>query len=187
MKPEEIELQILLSEKEHANHQISSYIELQLKLVAFLFGTSSAALGFVLAKKDNALDPREMAIAILVACVAGCVVMLQSIITYGIALGSIYYKKSILGPRLGELAGLIESPLLAVRAFTRSPARAPVFLATALLTILHFIGTASLLVYAACLAPAWRWSFVAGCWALLALTATIEALLALAMKRVGTD
>ena len=102
----EAELQVLLSEKEHADKQISSYLELQLKLLAFLLGAGSAALGFVFAKGEKILEPREIAIVILVTCVAGCVVMLQSVVTYGIALGYIHYKKSTLVPRLNVLFAL---------------------------------------------------------------------------------
>ena len=188
MTPEEVELQILLSEKEHADKQIGSYLELQLKLLAFLLGAGSAGLGFVFARGDQLLKPAEIAIVILVACAAGCVVMLQSIVTYGIALGYIYYKKSILGPRLVTLFRLPASPLLAVRSFTESPARLPVFLASAFLTAVHAIATAALLVYAAGIAfmtKATYWMFVA-CWALLAVTIMCEVLLAGSMKKVGS-
>jgi hypothetical protein len=182
MDATEIELQILLSEKEHANHQISSYVELQLKLVAFFFGAGSAALGFLLTKGAEALTPEEKATVILVGCVAGCIVMLQSVITYGIVLGSIHYKKAIPGPRLGILANLPGSPLLAVKSFTSSPARIPVFFAAALLNLLHMVGTASLLVWVEDQAPNWA---LAGCWGLVVLTVIIELLMARAMKMVA--
>lgn len=184
MTPQEAELQVLLSEKEHADKQIGSYLELQLKLLAFLLGAGSAGLGFVFARGDQFLKPPEAAIVIIVICIAGCVLMLQSVVTYGVALGYIYYKKSILGPRLAELLQLPASPLLSVKSFGESPARFPVFLASSLLAIIHAVATTALLIYAARTATAPPWVFT-GCWILLAVTIATEALLAYSMKKVG--
>lgn len=188
MTKEEAEFQVLMSEKEHADKQISSYLELQLKLLAFLLGTGSAVLGFVFAKGDKSLKPPEIAVIILVACFAGCVLMLQSVVTYGIALGYIHYKKATLAPRLRDLFLLGHEPALSVKSFGDSPARYPVFMASGALALVHALATSALLTYASYLVSAKRVivaSFVA-CWVLLIITLAIEVALARAMREVGS-
>jgi hypothetical protein len=189
MNPAETELQVLLSEKEHADRQIASYTELQLKLLAFLFGVGSVVLGLIFATGDKKLPEGSAPVVIIVASIAGCIVMLQSVLTYGIALGYIHYKKAMLAPRLVELAQLPTMPPLTVQSYRSSPARLPVFLASALLAVLHLVGTSGLLVYAAsqsCPTTAMVFIFSAT-WALLVITAGLEVLLALAMKAVASE
>lgn len=189
MTPEEAELQVLLSEKENADKQIGSYFELQLKLLTFVLGVGSAGLGFVFARGDKLLKPTEVAIVIIVICIAGCVTMLQCIVTYGVALGYIYYRQTILGPRLAELFHLPSSPLLATRSFDESPARFPVFLASLALAIIHALATVALLICAARIAFLTTTTVLvlSACWVLFAVTIAIEALLAYSIKKVGTE
>jgi hypothetical protein len=188
MDPSEVEIQVLLSEKDHADRQIAAYSELQLKLLTFLFAAASAALGFVLAKGKDAIDPAQVPVVLVVVSVAGCVVMLQSVVTYGIALGYIHYKKAVLAPRLQSLAGMPAPPPLTVGSFATSPARYPVFFASAILGALHFVVTIALLAYAGHLwtLSASRTAVLMGSWALLGATLVIEIRLAIAMKTVGT-
>ncbi len=187
MTSTEVELQILLSEKDHSDRLVSGYSELQLKLLAFLFAAASATAGLVFATGERVLGPRETAIAILVASVVGCAVLLQSVVTYGLTLGHIHYKKHVLGPRLAQLASRTTSPLQAVEAFATSGAQLPVFIAAAALVGAHLCVTATLLLYAATLASrsAPMVAAFGGAWLLLALTAFAEALLGRAMRTVG--
>ena len=187
MESTAIELQILLSEKDHSDRLIAGYSELQLKLLAFLFAAASATVGLVFATGESVLGPRERAVAILIASIVGCVVALQSVVTYGLTLGHIHYKKDVLGPRLGALASLASTPLKAVEAFAKSGAREPVLLAAAALVGAHLCATTALLLYAATLVgrSAPMIAAFGGAWLLLALTAFAEALLGRAMKRVG--
>lgn len=113
--------------------------------------------------------------------------MLQSVVTYGIALGYIHYKKTVLAPRIAALGGLSAAPELAVASFAKNPTRHPVFFASAALGLVHLIATGGQLFYAAMKVErplGMVWAFVGG-WALLLVTVVIELLLAAAMKRVG--
>lgn len=186
MDAKEVEISVLMSEKQHADSQIASFSELQVKLLAFLFGAASAGLGFVLAKGDKAIEPAQVPMVILLVCVAGCVVMIQAALSYGVALGYIHYKKQVLGPRLQELAAMSAPPRLSADYFRLNPARYPVVLATGALWAFHVLATAGLLLYAAHLASSSSAMFLmlACSWILLAATIAIEVPLALAMKAV---
>jgi hypothetical protein len=118
----EAELNILMSEKEHADKQIGSYLELQVKVHTFIFtAAAAAAAGWIFARKEGDLSsPEVRSAAVLVLAFLGSFAILQGIIVYGIVLGYIRYKNKVVGNRIKDLLGLDRNPLMALQAIASS-------------------------------------------------------------------
>jgi hypothetical protein len=123
----EREFQLLLAETEHANKQIGSYMDLQIKLIGFLFSALGAFVAILFAAS---LSSSNMAKAFLTISLIASFGVFQTAITYGTALSYIGYKAKILAPRLKELLQLGYQPLEAVRAFTSAGVSRAVFFST---------------------------------------------------------
>ncbi len=185
MTEPEMEFQLLVKELEHADRQIGSYLDLQMKILGFVFTFLVGCLGFLVAGKAEGLEnlPRLLVIASAV----GSFGVLQSSINYGIALGYIYNKERWLSPRLQRLLKLTERPLYAVRAFQTSPARLPVFLSTFVVALGVDVLNAVLLFEALSsrgIGTTTRFLAIAAT-ALLAVVVVVQALMGLAMARAG--
>lgn len=127
----EFEFQVLLKELDHADKQISAFMDLQMKVLGVVFTILAASLGLLLSTApDKALTPHNLAKLLVVISVVGSFGVIQSTINYGIALGYMHNKVHFIAPRLQRLIGLDQPPLQAVTAFQESPARVPVLLAT---------------------------------------------------------
>jgi hypothetical protein len=183
----ETAIKLLLSEKEHADRQIAGYLELQLKLLAFLFGAGGAVLGLAFAKLSDRPTHSELGYIAAFLSIAASVVSLQSVITYGIALGYIRYKQHDVMPTLRSLCGLEPNTLNAVSAFTSGPAGTPVFFATVALSALHLAASVGLLLLAVAMINRSSAKTATVTLAILALIAALvgDLLLGSAMKRVG--
>jgi hypothetical protein len=128
----EFEFQVLLKELDHADKQIGSYMDLQIKILAVVFAILSASLGFLITTDAGKLTPHNVAKLLVVVSVVSSLAVIQSTIYYGIALGYIHCKVQSIAPRLQRLIGLSEPPLQALNAFRQSPTRGPVLLSTAI-------------------------------------------------------
>lgn len=133
---ENLEFDLLVKELEHADKQISAYMDLQMKILGFVFTVLAAATGLLLSTKvGERLDSRGLAQLLILVSAVGSFGVLQSSVNYGIALGYIYNKECYLAPRFQKLLMLPEKPLYAVRAFRASPARPPVMFSTLVVAI----------------------------------------------------
>src|SRR6185295_6769344 len=107
MMPEhEMEFQLLLGEVEHANQQIGGYMDLQVKILGSLFSALGVGLGllFAVGKTVSSVATAKVLVALSLVASFG---VIQSSISYGIALGYMHYKTFILAPKLRELLKLL--------------------------------------------------------------------------------
>ena len=188
MTSQEMELQVLLKELEHADKQISSFMELQMKILGVVFTLLAATLGLLFTNKVGIkLEPQNIAILLVIISVVGSFGVMQSIINYGISLGYMHNKQDFISPRLKDLIKLKELPLQAVTAFESSPAKAPVLFATA--TVAAGIAVLNAVV----LWQAWGKAgdefstkiYISLAGLLLISTLVCQALIGKAMKKIG--
>jgi len=140
---------LLLSEKEHADRQIGSYLELQLKMMAFLFSALVVAAGLGLGGGSKAgITPSQTGVTLLIVVFIGIFAILQSVIMYGIVLGYIRYKQMVIGRSLKEVLGLTANPLQALPTISRASSNTVVLGASFLLGGGITAGTVILLVAA---------------------------------------
>ena len=117
----EAELNILMSEKEQADKQIGSYLELQVKVHTFIFTAAAAAAGWIFAQNKGGLSsPEVRGAAVLALAFLGSFAILQGITVYGIVLGYIRYKNLVIGNRMKILLGLDRNPLMALQVIANS-------------------------------------------------------------------
>lgn len=184
----ERELQVALKELDHADKQISSYMDLQLKIVGFVLAFFGTATGLLLSTEAGSrVHGLDLPKLLVIASAVGSFGILQSAINYGIALGYMYNKTRYLAPRLKLLLGVEKSPLDAVRAFHESPARSPVMIATLTIAIGVDLLNAALLWKAFPLSapgPITR-LMVEGATALLLVVIVVQVLVGAAMSRIG--
>lgn len=188
MNEKEMEFQLLVKELEHADGQVSSYLDLQMKILGLVFTVLAAGVGLLLTSRpDEAMSANNLAKLLTIAAAVASFAVLQSSITYGIALGYMHAKVSNLAPRFQRLLSLSEPPLQAVLAFQSSPSRLPVFLATIVLAVglvgleLALLGIAWRLTTPGSLT---RW-FVRAGFALLVAVVACQVLIGAAMRKVG--
>lgn len=129
---EEKECQLLLSETEYVNQQISSYMDLQIKTLTFIFAAIGIGLGFLFGK-EHAPTPEQVPAILIVISLVGSFGILQSVVTYGVALTYIDYKANVLAGKWQSLLGLDYSPLEAAERFRRSSVKRATLVATFLL------------------------------------------------------
>lgn len=141
--------ELLMKELEHADRQIGSYMDLQMKILALVFAFLGASLGLLLStEKDRALTPQGTAKLLIIASAVASFGVLQSSINYGTALAYMHNKTHFIAPRIKVLLQLQEMPLPAIRAFRESPASPPVLLATLILAVGLAALNAGLLIIA---------------------------------------
>jgi hypothetical protein len=184
--PRSDEISILLSEKQHADRAIGDYLELQLKIFALLSGAGGAALGLFFTRSADQ-QTSSIGYAAVLSAIGGCLVVLQSIATYGIAVAYIHYKQVAIMPRLRELSGMGADTINTENEFRQGPASLPVSFATAVLAFVHLAGTLFLLIFAKShispsAAKTWTLTLAA---LLLLTTCAAEGLLLSAMNKAG--
>jgi hypothetical protein len=150
--PDEKTHQLLLCETEHVNKQISSYMDLQIKLLTFVFAAIGGSLGLLFAVGPKP-DSDRAAEILLVISLLGSFGILQSVITYGIALTHIDYKTNVLGPKWQKLLGLDYAPFGAAERFRTSPVKKPALMATFFLFFGSAIANVAVVVYLVPTAP----------------------------------
>ena len=101
------EFDLLLNEKDHVDGQISSFLDLEIKILTFLFPALGVAIGWMF-KAD--LLPAVKAEILVGAAASACFGILLSIGTYATALAYIYYKTVVLGEKFQEILKLTEPP-----------------------------------------------------------------------------
>ena len=187
MDTTEMEFQIIMKELDHADRQIQSYMDLQMKILGVAFTFLGGILGLLLSKATGVANPQDLAKLLIVASALGSFGVLQSSIVYGTVIGYIYGKVHLIAPRLVRLLNLKETPLLAVRAFRESPAMLPVILATGVLAVGISALNVGVLWSALRLATSWSLTqyLALGASALLAAVIVIQVQMALAMRAVG--
>ena len=123
------ELGLLLSEKENADDRIGAYYQLQSSILGLALTAVVGVLGFVFTKEGlrTGTDLTYILLALVgIMSIAG----LQATVFNGFALGYIYYKRAVLGPRFKVLLSLEGNPLSAAHDINLSPARRPIMFAT---------------------------------------------------------
>ena len=134
MEDKSMEFQLILKELDHADRQIASYLDLQMKILGLVFAFLGTSIGLTLVTEaGKALTPGSLATLLTVISAVGSVGVLQSSINYGIALSYMNSKGTYISSRLQRLLNLQERPLTAIEAFRDGPARRPVMFATAVL------------------------------------------------------
>lgn len=141
------EFDLLLNEKEHIDGQISNFLDLEIKILTFLFPALGVALGWIF--KVTVLSPNARSLILVGAAAFACFGILMSIGTYATALAYVHYKTIVLGEKFQKLLNLTEHPF-ATRLWSESPAAKVLNAATGILWLLVFIFTVSLLI------AAWR-------------------------------
>jgi hypothetical protein len=126
------ELDVLLSEKEQADRQIGSYLELQIKTYALVLTAATVGAGWVFSQKDIALasEPTKVAASLVLASVLSFATI-QGVTNYGIVLGYIKYKNLVIGPRMQALLQLQTNPLGALETIARSRSNKVVVISSA--------------------------------------------------------
>jgi hypothetical protein len=113
----EKELTVLLSEKEYADRQTTSYLELLIRVHGVVFSAAVVGAGWIFAQQGGGLSsgPIRCATALVLAFLI-CFATFQGVANYGIVLGYIRYKSEVLGPRIQSLLKAETNPLGAFRA-----------------------------------------------------------------------
>lgn len=142
---------LLMSEKEHADKQIDTYMDLQIKLLGIVLAALAAAAGWIFGQK-NPPEPQgaELSAVYLVGSTILSMTLLQTNISYGIALGYMHYKNTTLAAQFATLTAERTVRLVAVAAWSASPARKPVVFSAA------FIAAATLLIALGLDIAAWK-------------------------------
>jgi hypothetical protein len=136
MTDSELHFQLLTKELDHADKQISAYMDQQMKILGFVFAFLGTSMGlFLTVRTGDGLSPQNLASLLVLASGVGSFGVLQSVINYGIALGYMYDKECYIATRFQKLLNLNERPLFAVRAFRESPAQIPVLLSTLVIAV----------------------------------------------------
>lgn len=141
---------VLVSEKEHADQQIRSYMDLLTKVTGVVFTALAVAVGWIFADRDTALSAAERITAVLAVLFIAEFSILYGSFSYGAMLNSIVYKDHI----IDQLDEILEEKKLprGTRLFRHSPARRPINFAAAVFNVFQIFGC-MVLVYVA-----WRMS-----------------------------
>ncbi len=143
-------MDLLISEKEHADQRIGAYFEIQAKIIGIAFPAVLAAIGWIfIGNNGNPLEATSTAVLCLLICIVSSISLLVGTVFNGFALAYIGYKKDHLGPRMQALLALEENPLAALATAKESPARRPIMFATLVLGISQSLTTLGVLLYAA--------------------------------------
>lgn len=142
------EFDVLMSEKEHADKQIGSYLENLLKLHTVIFAAAAVGAGWAFSGSgDGFASGKVRAIAALALAFLASFATLQTVSNYGIVLGYIRYKNRILGRRLQLLLNLDQNPLAALRTIAMSRSNRLVVIASIGGGVFVLLGAGGLIVY----------------------------------------
>lgn len=136
--PDVDELDLLLSEKKNADERIGGYYQLQASILGLVLSGVVGVLGYVFTDQGLRTGPALTFILLTLVAIAS-IAGLQATVFNGFALGYIYYKQEVLGPRFQELLALNRNPLSATDAINRSPARKPIMMGTRSLILAQVI------------------------------------------------
>lgn len=97
-------LQVLLGEQKHIDAQIESMMDLQIKVLAFLFPALAAAAGWIFGadEKHQLSNPITRGEVLLVLVAVMCFGILLSVICYALAAEYSRYKSEVLGARFQQ-------------------------------------------------------------------------------------
>lgn len=167
----EQELRILLSEKEQADRQIGSYLELQVKVQTVIFTAAAVAGGWLFAQQKSTPPTVEVrGAAVLTLAFLGCISTLQGIVNYGIVLGYIRYKHLKVGDRMGKLLDLKQNPLAALGTIAAASSNRVVMAASFISSVFVLGVSGGLLGYGFSIEESLRKTlFPGGLWACVAL------------------
>ncbi|HEV7220058.1 MAG TPA: hypothetical protein VGN39_14390 [Terriglobales bacterium] len=97
-------LQVLLAEQRHIDAQIETMMDLEIKVLAFLFPALAAAAGWILgADEKHPLSKIAQGEVLLVLIAVMCFGILLSVICYCLSAEYSRYKSDVLGCRLQQL------------------------------------------------------------------------------------
>lgn len=135
---------VLMSEKEHADAQIRSYMDLQSKSTGIVFVALTAAVGWIFASRQAPLDPHDRGLALIIIVLIAAFSIIYGAFTYCAALGYMWYKDRHVIPALHELIG--REPPRASAAFAESPANRVVRRLAAAFNLLLALGCFALVI-----------------------------------------
>jgi ABC-type Fe3+ transport system permease subunit len=95
-------LQVLLAEQKHIDAQIETMMDLQLKILGFLFPALAAAGGWMFSV-EKGLNPIAEGEVLLALIAVMCFGILLSVICYSLSAEYSRYKSEVLGSRLQQL------------------------------------------------------------------------------------
>jgi hypothetical protein len=182
---DKLRFDLLLNEKDHVDGQISSFLDLQIKILTFLFAALAAAFGWIFRDGATASPNEAKALILVGTAISACFGILLSIGTYAAAQAYIYYKTVVLGATFQEILRLREPPF-ATRLWSQSPGGKVLSVATGLLWLLVFLFTVWLLAAAWYFGTKLAHVLVLISVALLMLTLGAAALLARSIRITGT-
>jgi hypothetical protein len=175
---DKLKCDLLLNEKNHVDDQIASFMDLQIKILTFLFPALGVALGWIF-KQGNMLGP-ERAVILVGAVISACFGTLLSIGTYATALAYVYYKHVVLSKKFQEILNLPTSPF-GTKVWSSSPGGKVLTLATGGTWLLVFLFNVWLLV------AAWRCGNTSSIHILVLLSASLVIVTAaIALRLAGT-
>jgi hypothetical protein len=97
-------LQVLLAEQRHIDAQIETMMDLEIKVLAFLFPALAAAAGWIFgADEKHPLSKIAQGEVLLVLIAVMCFGILLSVICYSLSAEYSRYKSEVLGLRLQQL------------------------------------------------------------------------------------
>lgn len=143
------EFDVLMSEKQHADKQIGSYLENLLKVHTVIFAAAAVGAGWAFSRSGDGFASEEVrAIAALVLAFLASFATLQTVSNYGIVLGYIRYKNQVLGRRFQKLLNLEQNPLAALNTIAMSRSNRLVVIASVGSGVFVLLGAGGLIVYA---------------------------------------
>jgi TM2 domain-containing membrane protein YozV len=94
---------LMKSEKEHVDEQISSFMGIQMKILAFLFPALGLATGWLFGDGKGTLGHWEQGVVLLIVVLTSCFGILLSVAAYCVAMEYEHYKQAALVPRFNQL------------------------------------------------------------------------------------
>jgi hypothetical protein len=136
---------VLMSEKEQADQQIRSFLDLQSKLTGVMLPALAATVGWLIVERKVPLSPEGKGIALLTVATLLEFGMIYGVFSYGVALGSMTYKHRFLNEQFELILG--RRPLGAVSAFKDSAARGPINFTAAIFNVLQLTAVGIILYF----------------------------------------
>lgn len=127
-------LDLFLSEKEHIDKQINTYLDSNFKTFGFIFTTVVAGLGLLFSSGVR-LESYQLALVLLALVALSCIGLLLGTVFNGFAFGYLAYKALVLGPLFKRHLRLATNPLNVASFLSASPARRPIVIGTILLGV----------------------------------------------------
>lgn len=149
---------LLMSEKEHADAQIRSYMDLQSKSTGIVFVALTAAAGWIFAGRPAPLTTHDRGVALIILVLIAAFSIIYGAFTYCAALGYMWYKDEKLNPLLQAVTGA-PAPR-AVTAFAESPANRVVRRLAGAFNVLLIVGCMAIVAVVLTMSgkvPALRW------------------------------